>query len=96
MAYVLVPPTVDEAPAWGGPLFGRVKYPRGISLLVKGSAVVEKRFPTIEEQQAVDITYLGGHVYTLDDIEAQVLIDAGYGACLTRADVYTERTEERY
>ena len=88
--YRLTPPTVNEAPgAAGGRLFGRIAYPRGISLLVKGSQVTEKRFPTIEEQQAVDITYMGGHEYEIDDEAAQVLIDAGYGDYLEPLDVGT-------
>lgn len=83
MAYVLTPPTVSEAAERTHRLFQRVPIPRGISLLVTGSTVVEQRWPTIEEQRDADVTYLGGHVYVLSDDQAQVLIDAGYGDCLT-------------
>lgn len=88
MAYKLIPPTVDEAPGMGvaGPLFGRVAYPRGISLLVIGGQVYQKRWPTIEEQWVAEATYLGGHEYILDDEAAQILIDAGYSDYLEPLD----------
>lgn len=88
MLYRLIPPTVLEAPGMdvAGRLFGRVRYPRGVSLLVTGTRVEEQRWPTIEQQQAADITYLGGHEYLLDDAAAQVLIDAGYGSNLEEVD----------
>lgn len=96
MAYVLTPPTVAEAAERTHPLFRRVRIPRGVSLLVTGSTVVEQRWPTIDQQRAADVTYLGGHVYVLSDARAQVLIDAGYGDCLTRTDVYVTDYEQRY
>lgn len=98
MAYRLIPPTVSEAPgtAVAGRLFGRVAYPRGVSLLVKGAQVVEKRWPTIEEQQAVDITYLGGHEYLITDEAAKVLIDAGYADNLEPFDGYVDTYEDQY
>lgn len=96
--YLLVPPTVNEAPGMdvAGPLFGRVAYPRGVSLLVTGTRVREQRWPTIEQQRAADTTYLGGHEYLLTDAQAQVLIDAGYESCLTKTDAYGDTYEDGY
>lgn len=83
--YLLIPPIVMEAPGMGtaGRLFGRVAYPRGVSLLVFGDKVVEQRWPTIEQQLLADTTYLGGHEYVVDEAAAQVLTAAGFGECLT-------------
>lgn len=78
----LSPPTIDEAPIGGGRLFAFFKMPRGISLLVTGETVTEKRFPSQDDLEACDTYYLGGHVAELTEDEAQVLIDAGYSANL--------------
>lgn len=94
MAYILIPPTVAEPPERTHPLFRNVAIPQGVSLLVTGPVVVAARFPTIEEQRDADVVYLGGHRYALSNERAQVLIDAGYGENLTRADVYVDDYEE--
>lgn len=80
--YRLTPPTSKEAWPVADRLFGRVGAPRGVSLLVTGPIVVAVQFPSQEEQAEADRVYLGGHEYEISDIDAQVLIDAGYGDCL--------------
>lgn len=77
------PPTVDEAPAGEGPLFYRYKLTRGISVLKVGAAYREVRYPSQEEIEAADITYMGGHAHTVDATEAAALTAAGYGAYIT-------------
>ena len=57
--------------------------PRGITLLINGSSVTENRTPSQDDLADADTYYLGGHMYTLDNAEAQILIDAGYGDYLT-------------
>jgi hypothetical protein len=57
--------------------------PRGISLLVNGTTVTENRTPSQDDLADADAYYLGGHAYTLNDQEAQILIDAGYSDYLT-------------
>jgi len=57
--------------------------PRGISLLVNGTTVTENRTPSQDDLADADAYYLGGHTYTLNDQEAQILIDAGYSNYLT-------------
>jgi hypothetical protein len=38
--------------------------------------------PNQDDLAAADAYYLGGHVYTIDDAAAQILIDAGYSEWL--------------
>lgn len=57
--------------------------PRGVSLLINGTTVTENRTPSQDDLANADSYYLGGHAYTIDDSQAQILIDAGYGDYLT-------------
>jgi hypothetical protein len=52
-------------------------------LIINGTTVTENRTPSQDELADADTYYLGGHVYTLTDQEAQILIDAGYSDYLT-------------
>lgn len=56
---------------------------RGITLLVTGTTVTENRTPSQDDLAAADEYYLGGHSYTLDNADAQILINAGYSEYLT-------------
>ncbi len=72
----------------GGSINGNVPIsitdiPRGISLLVTGSTVVENQYPSQDDLANVDYYFLGGHVYTVSNEQAAVLIAAGYGDYLT-------------
>jgi hypothetical protein len=96
VTYLLVPPTVDEAPIGIGPLFSRYGMPRGVSLLVTGNTVVEQRWPDQDQIAAADVTYLGGHEYVITDAAAQILIDAGYADCVEATDRYVDTYEEKY
>ncbi len=77
------PPTVREGPAGPGPLFGRYKLNRGITILKNGTAYTQWRNPTPDTLAAATIAYRGGYVYTVTDAEATALTAAGYGAYLT-------------
>ena len=79
MPYLFRPPTVMEGPIGTGPLFYRYDQPRGVSLLVTGTSVVEQRFPDQDQMAAADVVYLGGHEYLVDDAMAALLTSAGYG-----------------
>ena len=57
--------------------------PRGVSLLINGTTVTENRTPSQDDLANADSYYLGGHAYTIDDAQAQILIDAGYSDYLT-------------
>ena len=56
---------------------------RGISLLINGSTVTENRTPSQDDLAAADQYFLGGHVYTVDQATADILIAAGYSEYLT-------------
>ncbi len=57
--------------------------PRGVSLIINGTTVTENRTPSQDDLANADSYYLGGHAYTIDDAQAQILIDAGYSDYLT-------------
>ena len=83
MAYLFKPPTVDEGPAGFGRLFWRYRIARANTILVYGTAVVSERTPGVDETQAADYCYLGGHEYIITDPERTILINAGYSANIT-------------
>lgn len=56
---------------------------RGVSLLINGSTVTENRTPSQDDLAAADQYFLGGHVYTVDQATANILIAAGYSEYLT-------------
>lgn len=57
--------------------------PRGVSLLVTGSSVVENQYPSQDDLANCDYYFLGGHTYTVSDTQAATLTAAGYGSYLT-------------
>ena len=83
MPYTFSPPTVEEGPAGFGRLFWRFRIARANTLLVYGTAVVSERTPGVDETQAADYCYLGGHIYTLSPTEVTILTNAGYGSYIT-------------
>lgn len=75
---VFLPPTVREAPADAGPLFGRIKRDIGVTVLKNAGVYTEHRYPTHEQVAGADVAYVGGHVYTVSNAEADALVAAGY------------------
>ena len=57
---------------------------RGQSLLVTGTTVVMTQTPSQDDLAACSYYFLGGHEYTINDYQAQVLIDAGYSDWVTQ------------
>lgn len=80
MRYILTPPTVDETPAGFGRLMWRYRIARGDSLLVVAGEVIRQRTPAVQDVEAADFAYLGGHVYEISQAERDILVAAGYGA----------------
>jgi hypothetical protein len=74
------PPTVNRrnvSPA--DRLFSRLNTPTGVTVLKQPSgAYVQVEFPSPEQINAAAVTYLGGHVYEVDEAEAASLLAAGY------------------
>jgi hypothetical protein len=83
MAYLFKPPTVEEGPAGFGRLMWRYRIARANTILVYGTVVRSERTPGVDETQAADYCYLGGHEYIITDPERTILINAGYGANIT-------------
>jgi len=72
----------------GGTIDGNVPIsmtdvPRGISLLVTGTSVIENQYPSQDDLANCDYYFLGGHTYTVSDTQAAILTAAGYGDYLT-------------
>jgi hypothetical protein len=61
----------------------RYRIARANTILVYGTAVVSERTPGVDETQAADYCYLGGHEYIITDPERTILINAGYSANIT-------------
>ena len=75
-------------PITGGQIDGPINpfitdIARGVTLIVNGTSVEATLYPYQNTLADADAYYLGGHVYTLTDAEAQILIDAGYADYLT-------------
>ena len=83
MAHQFTPPAVDETPAGFGRLMWRYRIARGDTLLVYGTAVTRLRTPGVDQTQDADYCYIGGHIYTISDVEKTILTNAGYGAYIT-------------
>lgn len=75
-------------PITGGTLDGDINpfltdIPRGVTLIVKDGIVEATLYPYQNTLADADYYFLGGHVYTVTDDQAAVLIAAGYGDYLT-------------
>ena len=64
------------------PLFSRLTFTQGLSLLKEDGLYRQAEFPSDDELVAADVVYLGGHVYPVSAEEAADLESAGYGAWL--------------
>lgn len=78
MAFFFTTPTISEGPAGEGPLFGRYRLVRGISVLKNNGVYTEVRYPSSEEVEAADVAYIGGYTYEVSSTERADLIAAGY------------------
>ena len=78
MAYRFTTPTISEGPAGEGPLFGRYRLVRGITVLKIDGEYFQVRFPSSEEVQAAEVAYIGGYSYEVDEAEKTRLEAAGY------------------
>ena len=72
-------------PITGGTLTGPINpfltdIPRGVTLIVNGTTVTETLYPYQNTLADADWYILGGHNQEITDAQAQILIDAGYGA----------------
>lgn len=63
----------------------RVPIAVGLCVYRLGGVWYSQRAPTPEQWAAADRSYLGGHVHTVSQAEADDLTAGGYGAYLTPA-----------
>lgn len=82
MSYRFTSPVSMEAYPNSGPLFGRYRLPRGITLMVTGTTVTEAQYATEEQLAACDWYLRGGYEQVISDAHATILIDAGYSECV--------------
>jgi hypothetical protein len=54
------------------------RHNTGVTLIKNNGVYVEQQYPYHDDLVAADLYYLGGHIYVVDNDEAQDLIDAGY------------------
>jgi len=78
VTYLFTPPSRVEHSGEKHPLWGRMRLNYGVSLLKKDGLYRQIEGPTSEEATAADVYYIGGHVYTVTQGEADELINAGY------------------
>lgn len=76
----LTPPTVEQNFITDNYWFRRYRGNVGVSLLVTGSVVVARQYPSQGEIADADFYYAGGHVHEITTAEAATLVAAGYGA----------------
>ena len=78
MTYMFYPPTVEEGPAGYNVLHYRYKLTRGVTVIKENGVYRETRFPFVDELDAAELYYLGGHEYEVDATEKAALEAAGY------------------
>ena len=83
MAYLFIPPVVDEGPMGGNWLFARYTRKQGTSVFRIDGQWYEDRFPAQDDLDASDVFYLGGHEYYITESEKDDLEDAGYEVITT-------------
>lgn len=82
-SYQFVSPLFTNDRAGTDRFWGHLTVTHSKSILKIGSTYVPVQGPTNEQIVAADITYLGGHIYTVSAAEAAALTAAGYGAGLS-------------
>lgn len=83
MPYTFNPPTVQRRHVTTDFLWSRVSFPDGQAVLKMDDGSYRTVAIINPDLTGVAITYIGGHVHTVDDTEAASLTAAGYGAYLT-------------
>jgi hypothetical protein len=78
MAYLFVPPTVDEGPMGGNWLFARYTRKQGVTVLKIDGEYYEDRFPIQDDIAIAEYVYMGGHEYYITQEEKDDLEAAGY------------------
>lgn len=83
MPYIFTTPTVDEGPIGTHRLFQFYKQARGVTVARYGEDILEFRYPSEDDLALADAVWLGGRTYTISNVEADLLLAAGYTNYLT-------------
>jgi hypothetical protein len=83
--YYFTPPTVDETPAGGPPLFNRYELNRGITVLRTNGVYSSFRYPSQTQILSAEEFYMGGTRNLINQQTADALTAQGYGAYITPA-----------
>ena len=83
MAYLFIPPVVDEGPMGGNWLFARYTRKQGTSVFRIDGQWYEDRFPAQDDLVNADLIYLGGHEYVVTASEKAALESVGYTVSTT-------------
>jgi hypothetical protein len=78
MAYLFIPPVVEEGPMGGNWLFSRYTRKQGVTVYLLDGEWYEDRFPAQDELDLADKIYLGGHEYRVTYAEKLALEAVGY------------------
>jgi hypothetical protein len=76
--YYFEPPFVIEGPAGQNKLHQRFKLKRGITVIKENGVYRQTRYPFINELNAAQAYYIGGHKYEVSAAEKASLEAAGY------------------
>jgi hypothetical protein len=79
--YYFIPPTVDEGPAGDNRLFWRYKITRADTVIKNADGSYSHyRAPGIDQLEAAEVFYQGGHIYPISEGERENLIKYGYSS----------------
>ena len=78
VAYLFIPPTIDEGPMGGNWLFARYKRQQGITVYKIGNRYYEGRWLSQDDLEPASYVYTGGHEYYVSQEERDDLVAAGY------------------
>lgn len=86
MSYLFYPPQVMEGqPGVRDSLFRRIRYARGVAVLIKNGVAERWRVVIDDDVADYDYVYLGGHVHAVAPEAASVLLGLGFPV-LTQAE----------
>ncbi len=81
MPFIFTPPTYKRT-GYDSAWHRRTSINVGVALIKRGTSYTKTFEPDAEDYESSDMVYLGGRSYLVDDIEASLLSESGYGEYL--------------
>ena len=78
MAYLFVPPTVDQGPMGANWLFARYTRKQGVTVYRIDGQWYEEQYPWYDDLNEASVVYLGGHEHYVTAAQKADLESAGY------------------